>query len=55
MWKEVLEMDDKVKVRYELIEELFCQKTKTVTKTEEQPKAKMPTEVCVLSFCGTER
>ncbi|KAL8599746.1 hypothetical protein ACOMHN_042511 [Nucella lapillus] len=44
VWKEVLEMDDKVKVRYELIEELFCQKTTTVTKTQDQPKAKVPTE-----------
>ncbi|XP_070197131.1 inverted formin-2-like isoform X2 [Littorina saxatilis] len=48
VWKEVSEMDDKVKVRYDLIEELFCQKVATVTKTEEQPKAKVNTEVNLL-------
>ena len=46
VWKEVLEMDDKVKVRYDVIEELFCQKTATAAKAQEQPKkAKVPTEV----------
>nr|KAG5685518.1 hypothetical protein BaRGS_024255 [Batillaria attramentaria] len=48
LWKEVLEMDDKVKVRYDLIEELFCQKAAAPAKTQEQPKAKVPTEVNLL-------
>jgi hypothetical protein len=46
VWKEVLEMEDRVKVHYEVIEDLFCQKTAAAAaKTEEQPKAKAPTEV----------
>ena len=52
VWKEVSEMDDKVTVRYDLIEELFCQKTATVAKTQEQPKAKVPTEVTRLCTCA---
>lgn len=48
MWKEVLEMEDKVKVRYDVIEELFCQKTAQPVKPEDQPKAKAPTEVNLL-------
>ncbi|KAL8590863.1 hypothetical protein ACOMHN_038874 [Nucella lapillus] len=48
IWKEVSEMDDKVKVKYDLIEELFCQKTNKTSKTEEQPKTKGPSDVNLL-------
>lgn len=45
VWKEVLTMSDKVKVQYDTIEQLFCQKTVDKTKPVEQTKVKAPTEV----------
>lgn len=45
MWKEVLEMEDPVEVKYDLIEQLFCQKTEEKAKKEEPAKVKTPTEV----------
>ncbi|KAK6172315.1 hypothetical protein SNE40_016001 [Patella caerulea] len=47
VWKDVLKMQDKVKVKYDDIEQLFCQKT---VKTEEKGavKAKPPTEINLL-------
>ena len=42
----MLEMDDPVKVEYEQIEQLFCQKVVDTSKKTEQPKqAKAKTEV----------
>ena len=46
VWKEVSEMDDKVTVRYDLIEELFCQKTATVA-TVSYTHLTLPTKVNV--------
>ncbi|XP_050417199.1 inverted formin-2 isoform X2 [Patella vulgata] len=47
VWKDVLKMQDKVKVKYDDIEQLFCQKT---VKAEEKGvvKAKPPTEINLL-------
>ncbi|XP_059158826.1 inverted formin-2-like isoform X2 [Physella acuta] len=49
IWKEVLEMDDKVEVHYDKIEQLFCQNT-VEPKVEEPTKAKTPTEVNLLDM-----
>ncbi|GFN80727.1 inverted formin-2 [Plakobranchus ocellatus] len=51
IWKEVLGMDDQVKVEYDKIEQLFCQKTVDSSKKAEQAKpAKAPTEVNLLDM-----
>ncbi|XP_071086778.1 inverted formin-2-like isoform X2 [Haliotis cracherodii] len=50
VWKEVLTMSDKVKVQYDTIEQLFCQKTVDKTKPVEQTKVKAPTEVNLLDM-----
>ncbi|CAL1536507.1 unnamed protein product [Lymnaea stagnalis] len=49
IWKEVLEMQDKVEVKYDTIEQLFCQKA-VETKVEEPTKVKPPTEVNLLDM-----
>lgn len=51
VWKEVLEMEDPVKVEYDKIEQLFCQKVVDTSKKAEQPKqAKAQTEVNLLDM-----
>ncbi|GFR84521.1 inverted formin-2 [Elysia marginata] len=51
IWKEVLEMEDPVKVEYDKIEQLFCQKVVDTTKKVEQPKqTKAQTEVNLLDM-----
>ncbi|CAG5120636.1 unnamed protein product [Candidula unifasciata] len=50
VWKEVLEMEDPVVVKYDTIEQLFCQKTEENTKKEEPIKAKVNTEVNLLDM-----
>ncbi|XP_033743499.1 LOW QUALITY PROTEIN: inverted formin-2-like [Pecten maximus] len=49
IWKEVLDMEDAIKVQYETIEQLFCQKSKTV-KVVEQKKVNVPKEVLILEM-----
>ncbi|XP_021344592.1 inverted formin-2-like isoform X2 [Mizuhopecten yessoensis] len=49
VWKDVLDMDDAIKVKYETIEQLFCQKSKTV-KVVEEKKVKVPKEVIILEM-----
>ncbi|XP_069130922.1 inverted formin-2-like isoform X2 [Argopecten irradians] len=49
VWKEVLDMEDAIKVQYETIEQLFCQKSKTA-KVVEQKKVNVPKEVLILEM-----
>ncbi|BFZ15260.1 hypothetical protein BsWGS_18298 [Bradybaena similaris] len=50
VWKEVLEMEDSVVVKYDTIEQLFCQKTEEKIKKEEPIKAKTNIEVNLLDM-----
>ncbi|XP_060080025.1 inverted formin-2-like [Ylistrum balloti] len=49
VWKDVLDMEDAIKVQYDKIEQLFCQKSKTV-KVVEQKKVNIPKEVLILDM-----
>ncbi|XP_041357353.1 inverted formin-2-like isoform X2 [Gigantopelta aegis] len=50
VWKDVLSMSDTVKVKYDTIEQLFCQKTVEKAVVTEEKKVKAPTEVNLLDM-----
>ena len=45
VWKEILDMQDHISVKYEALEQLFCQKQIQKAKENEKKKAKPPSEV----------
>ncbi|ESP03682.1 hypothetical protein LOTGIDRAFT_224207 [Lottia gigantea] len=49
IWKDVLKMKDKIQVKYDRLEQLFCQK-QVKTESKEQTKAKQPSEINLLDM-----
>lgn len=45
VWKEILDMQDHISVKYEALEQLFCQKQIQKAKENEKNKVKPPSEV----------
>lgn len=45
VWKEILDMQDHISVKYEALEQLFCQKQIMKAKENEKKKVKPPSEV----------
>ena len=48
VWKEILDMQDHISVKYEALEQLFCQKQIQKAKENEKKKVKPPSEVKTL-------
>eukprot|EP00105_Crassostrea_gigas_P020124 XP_011438826.1 PREDICTED: inverted formin-2 [Crassostrea gigas] len=48
VWKEILDMQDHISVKYEALEQLFCQKQIMKAKENEKKKVKPPSEILLL-------
>jgi hypothetical protein len=52
VWKEILDMQDHISVKYEALEQLFCQKQIQKAKENEKNKVKPPSEVRLIKGMG---
>lgn len=50
VWKEILDMQDYISVKYEVLEQLFCQKQIMKVKENEKKKVKLLLEVNINGF-----
>ena len=50
VWKEILEMKDPVHMRYQVIEELFCQQKKEDKPDQDKQKKRQSTQVSTVVF-----